>query len=75
MRPVRTSRGPPRNCTKIFSRQLAAQPRSRILVGDLRLQLGVEGADLVGQQHEMQQHIGVHDEKQARPQDEETDER
>ena len=75
MSPVRTSRGPARDWTKML---LGNWRRSRARVSspaDLRLQFGVKGADLAGQQYEMQQHIGVHDQKDQRPQDEESLER
>jgi len=35
----------------------------------------VKDADLVGQHHEVQQHVGVDDEKQGGPEHEEADER
>ena len=55
---------------KDAARQLAAQ-RLRIFVRDLCLQFGMKGADLVGQQYEVQQHIGVHNQENQRAQDEE----
>lgn len=53
------------------ARQLAAYAVSGVLVGDLGAQLRVEYAHLVGEQDEMQQHIGVQDDEDQRAEPEE----
>ncbi|MDD1516418.1 hypothetical protein DCG74_28550 [Bradyrhizobium sp. WBAH42] len=55
------------------ARQLPAQARADVIIVDLQPELLVEGARLVGEQHEMQQHIGMDDEEKGRPHDEEGD--
>ena len=57
------------------ARQLAPEPGTGVLVIDLRLQLGMEHADLVRKHREMQQHICVHNKEDQRPEDEESEQR
>jgi len=49
--------------------------RARLVVADLCLQLVVKDTDLVGQEHEMQQHVGVHDHEDRRTEHEESEQR
>jgi hypothetical protein len=57
------------------ARQLATEASAGVLVGDLFLELGMEGADLAGKHHEMQQRVGVDDQEQQRPEHEKAEQR
>jgi hypothetical protein len=60
---------------KDIAGQLSPQPSSRIVFDDLHSKFVVESADLAGEQRKMQQHVGVHNQEQKRPQHEEADQR